>query len=63
MQSYSGEGLVLMVKKAGDWTGSLFEMAKRADYGEANGLGREVKVLVEGPYGERHRPFSGCRVT
>lgn len=41
-----------MVKKAGDWTGSLYEMAKRADYGEANGLSREVKVLVEGPYGE-----------
>ncbi|KAL6302891.1 iron reductase [Sparassis latifolia] len=45
------EGLVLMCKKAGDWTGKLFELGKRAEYGEACGIGRDVKVLVEGPYG------------
>ncbi|KAI0946789.1 hypothetical protein AcW1_010148 [Taiwanofungus camphoratus] len=45
------EGLVLMCKKAGDWTGKLFELAKRAEYGEAGGVGRDVKVLIEGPYG------------
>lgn len=47
----SGEGLVLMVKKAGDWTNKLFELARRADYGEANGLGGTVQVIIEGPYG------------
>ncbi|TFK81375.1 incomplete iron reductase [Polyporus arcularius HHB13444] len=47
----SGEGLVLMVKKAGDWTTKLYDVAQRADYGEANGLGGNVRVLVEGPYG------------
>ena len=47
----SGEGLVLMVKKAGDWTNKLYNLAQRADYGEANGLGGNVRVIVEGPYG------------
>ena len=47
----SGEGLVLMVKKAGDWTNKLYDLAQRADYGEANGLGSAVQVVVEGPYG------------
>ncbi|KAH9944663.1 iron reductase [Amylocystis lapponica] len=47
----SDEGLVLMCKKAGDWTGKLFELAKRADYGEANGLGPRVRVIIDGPYG------------
>ncbi|KAI0746323.1 incomplete iron reductase [Daedaleopsis nitida] len=47
----SGEGLVLMVKKAGDWTSKLYDLAQRADYGEANGLGSTVQVVVEGPYG------------
>ncbi|TFK83417.1 incomplete iron reductase [Polyporus arcularius HHB13444] len=48
---HSGEGLVLMVKKAGDWTTKLYDLAQRADYGEANGLGGSVQVVVEGPYG------------
>ncbi|RPD56546.1 incomplete iron reductase [Lentinus tigrinus ALCF2SS1-7] len=47
----SGEGLVLMVKKAGDWTNKLYDLAQRADYSEANGLGGAVQVIVEGPYG------------
>ena len=47
----SGEGLVLMVKKAGDWTTRLYGLAQRADYGEANGVGAHVRVVVEGPYG------------
>ena len=47
----SGEGLVLMVKKAGDWTNKLYSLAQRADYGEANGVGSHVQVVIEGPYG------------
>ena len=47
----SGEGLVLMVKKAGDWTNKLYDLAQRADYSEANGMGGCVQVIVEGPYG------------
>ncbi|KAI9057357.1 incomplete iron reductase [Trametes sanguinea] len=50
-RSPSGEGLVLMCKKAGDWTSRLYELAQRADYGEANGIGSSVQVVVEGPYG------------
>ncbi|KAI0354067.1 incomplete iron reductase [Trametes cingulata] len=50
-RSPSGEGLVLMCKKAGDWTNKLYELAQRADYGEANGIGSNVQVVVEGPYG------------
>ncbi|KAI0635390.1 iron reductase [Trametes polyzona] len=50
-RSPSGEGLVLMCKKAGDWTNRLYELAQRADYGEANGVGSNVQVVVEGPYG------------
>ncbi|KAI0328757.1 iron reductase [Cubamyces sp. BRFM 1775] len=50
-RSPSGEGLVLMCKKAGDWTNKLYELAQRADYGEANGIGSNVRVIVEGPYG------------
>ncbi len=41
--------MVLMVKKAGGWTKQMFEVAKMAGYTEG-GLGREVNVVVEGPY-------------
>ncbi|KAH9855485.1 iron reductase [Lenzites betulinus] len=59
-RSQSGEGLVLMCKKAGDWTNRLFELAQRADYGEANGIGSNVQVVVEGPYGgPGHAIFGG----
>ncbi|KAF7419392.1 hypothetical protein PC9H_001981 [Pleurotus ostreatus] len=44
------EGLVLMCKKAGDWTNDLFELAKVGGYSE-RGVQRDVKVMVEGPYG------------
>ncbi|KAL6302892.1 incomplete iron reductase [Sparassis latifolia] len=45
------EGLVLLCKKAGDWTGRLVELAKRAEHSEACEVHTRVKVLVEGPYG------------
>jgi ferric-chelate reductase len=44
------EGLVLMAKNVGDWTGDLMRMAKKGSY-ESGNLGRDVKVIVEGPYG------------
>jgi len=46
------EGMVLLVKKAGDWSDKLYEMAKRGGYSE-DGLGgvRIAPVIVEGPYG------------
>ncbi|KAJ8503419.1 hypothetical protein ONZ45_g10874 [Pleurotus djamor] len=44
------EGLVLMCKKAGDWSNNLFELAKIGGYSE-RGLQRDVMVTVEGPYG------------
>lgn len=57
-QSQNGEGLVLMCKKAGLWTNRLFDVARRAEYGEAAGKSPNVKVLVEGPYGARPLDFS-----
>ncbi|KAJ7621188.1 ferric reductase like transmembrane component-domain-containing protein [Roridomyces roridus] len=43
------EGLVLMCKKAGTWTQKLFAAAATSQ--TERGIGREVKVVVEGPYG------------
>ncbi|PFH47037.1 hypothetical protein AMATHDRAFT_153113 [Amanita thiersii Skay4041] len=51
------EGMVLICKKSGNWTGTLFEMAKRSGYIESGltpggvDIGRSVKLLVQGPYG------------
>ncbi|CAL1710629.1 unnamed protein product [Somion occarium] len=50
-KSPNEEGLVLMCKKAGTWTTKLFDLAKRAEYGEAGGYQHGVRVLIEGPYG------------
>ncbi|KAJ7054076.1 hypothetical protein C8F01DRAFT_1163814 [Mycena amicta] len=44
------EGMVLMVKKSGDWSTKLFDFAKSGGFTEA-GVGRNVHVVVEGPYG------------
>ncbi|KAJ6477172.1 hypothetical protein C8R47DRAFT_985102 [Mycena vitilis] len=48
-ESGSNEGLVLMCKKTGTWTQKLYSgaSANRAEWG----VGRSVKVVVEGPYG------------
>ncbi|KIY67951.1 hypothetical protein CYLTODRAFT_422076 [Cylindrobasidium torrendii FP15055 ss-10] len=43
------EGMIVMVKKVGTWSTNLFNMAKFGN-GEA-GVGRNVTVMVEGPYG------------
>ncbi|KAG2143176.1 hypothetical protein BD769DRAFT_1625727 [Suillus cothurnatus] len=48
----TSEGMVLMCKKTGRWTDSLFSMAQTASYGETGKeVGRDVRVMVEGPYG------------
>lgn len=44
------EGLVLMCKKTGSWTKKLYEIAKEGGYTEG-GVGRDIKVMIEGPYG------------
>ncbi|KAF8625150.1 hypothetical protein AX15_005535, partial [Amanita polypyramis BW_CC] len=49
------EGLILMCKKTGGWTGRLFDMAKKSAYIEAGAvggadIGKTVMVMVEGPY-------------
>jgi hypothetical protein len=50
--SETEEGLVLLCKKAGKWTGKLYEMAIASGYGESGkGRGRNVMVMLEGPYG------------
>lgn len=51
--SVSGEGLSLMVKKAGDWTNKVYDMATMSDAIHKGGWGAEkkAKVWIEGPYG------------
>ncbi|KIY69433.1 hypothetical protein CYLTODRAFT_488935 [Cylindrobasidium torrendii FP15055 ss-10] len=43
------DGMVLLAKKAGNWTTSLFDLAKINARGESQSS--TVKVMVEGPYG------------
>lgn len=46
------EGMVLLCKKTGGWTGRLYDMAKAAGYGSDEGAyGRTVQIMIEGPYG------------
>lgn len=45
-----GEGLVLMCKNSGNWTGGLMGLAGRG-CGETGKMEGKVRVLVEGPYG------------
>ncbi|KAJ7768302.1 hypothetical protein B0H16DRAFT_313474 [Mycena metata] len=49
-ESESKEGLVLMCKKTGTWTHKLFAAAAATNRAEA-GEGRQIKVVLEGPYG------------
>ncbi len=44
------EGMILMIKKVGGWTNKLFDISSSGGYTEA-GVGRNVTVMVEGPYG------------
>ena len=53
-------GMVLMVKKSGDWTRKLHDIAMESkDDGidvesSISGKGTRVKILVDGPYGMYH---------
>ncbi|WWC63529.1 uncharacterized protein I303_106132 [Kwoniella dejecticola CBS 10117] len=49
----NGEGLVLMCKRAGDWTNSLYELAQRSSDFEdrAEGGRNQATIILEGPYG------------
>ncbi|KAJ6465134.1 hypothetical protein DFH09DRAFT_1278283 [Mycena vulgaris] len=48
-ESNSNEGIVLMCKKTGTWTQKLFATAATSQ--SEKGVGRDVKIVVEGPYG------------
>ncbi|KAJ6558682.1 hypothetical protein B0H10DRAFT_1846647 [Mycena sp. CBHHK59/15] len=45
----SQEGLVLLCKKSGAWTQKLYAVA--ATSRSEAGIGRDIKIMVEGPYG------------
>ncbi|KAL5532319.1 hypothetical protein ACEPAF_5889 [Sanghuangporus sanghuang] len=48
------KGMMLLVKKCGKWTGKLYDAAGRAGYYPTEsgyGTVREIRVVVEGPYG------------
>lgn len=51
--SVGGDSLTLMVKKAGDWSNKLYDMATKNDaiYSGDAGNGTRAKVWIEGPYG------------
>ena len=51
--SASGDGLVLLVKKAGDWTTRLYKIATESDgiYSGDGGSEMKATVWIEGPYG------------
>jgi ferric-chelate reductase len=47
------DGIVLICKRTGTWTKSLFDIAKLGGRASEDGeIGRKVKVVVEGPYGQ-----------
>ncbi|KAG9122083.1 hypothetical protein FRC07_001683 [Ceratobasidium sp. 392] len=53
-RSGGGDGLTLLCKRAGDWTNKLYTLAQGQGQGEEKGgygVGRNVRVIVEGPYG------------
>jgi hypothetical protein len=43
--------MVLMCKRTGGWTRKLYEIAKLGGYEQGGAGAREVRVVVEGPYG------------
>ncbi|KAH9918083.1 uncharacterized protein B0H18DRAFT_1032519 [Fomitopsis serialis] len=49
-ENANGQGLTLMCKKAGDWTGKLYSLAQGSKDSESQ-MGKDVTVLVDGPYG------------
>ncbi|KAH9482731.1 Ferric/cupric reductase transmembrane component B [Psilocybe cubensis] len=60
--SNTEEGMVLLCKESGDWTRRLEKIAKSSTH--EGTIGRQVKVMVEGPYGGTQRTifssFSGA---
>jgi len=50
--SVGGDGMLLMCKKAGDWTNKLYDLAsggKSTEKGVV--MGKTAKIILEGPYG------------
>ncbi|KAG8705482.1 hypothetical protein FRC09_002931 [Ceratobasidium sp. 395] len=51
-RSGTGDGLTLLCKRAGDWTNKLYALAQgNGDEKGGYGVGKNVKVIVGGPYG------------
>ncbi|WWD19270.1 hypothetical protein CI109_103728 [Kwoniella shandongensis] len=48
--SPDGEGMVLMCKRAGDWTERLYQHAHGSNT-ETGETGRKITIIIEGPYG------------
>ncbi|KAF8709337.1 Ferric reductase like transmembrane component, partial [Rhizoctonia solani] len=50
--SGQGDGLTLLAKRAGDWTGKLYTLSQGTPSSEKGlGVGRNVSMIIEGPYG------------
>ncbi|KAI0081357.1 hypothetical protein K474DRAFT_1588111 [Panus rudis PR-1116 ss-1] len=59
--------LVLMIKKSGDWTHKLYDIAKTSPSEKSlGGSGTDIKMIVEGPYGNNAcvplTSFSGAMI-
>ena len=50
------EGIILICKSTGTWTKSLFEFSKLGGCVDGE-IGRKVKVVVEGPYGQWYTKY------
>ncbi|KAI0916569.1 hypothetical protein AcV5_003023 [Taiwanofungus camphoratus] len=50
-EGHDGEGLVLLCKEAGNWTSKLLKLAQGGQRGEAGDTRKDVKILLDGPYG------------
>lgn len=55
--SGANDGLVLLCKKAGDWTAKLSDLAKKREAHGGEGQGT-VKVWIEGPFGGSRMVFT-----
>ena len=51
LKSADGEGLTLICKNTGDWTDKLYSLAQGGGKDSEAHAGRNVTVLVDGPYG------------
>lgn len=61
VKGHDGEGLVLLCKEAGNWTSKLLKLAQGGQRGEAGDTRKDVKILLDGPYGMSPDVLRSCQ--